>query len=160
KQLARLLGDCFHVLAGGSRAALPRQRTLRGALDWSYHLLTEAEQRLFVRLAVFAGGWTLDAAATICGDPDVQSDVPELLGELVDQSLVVAQDPGGATRYRFLEPVRQYAFELFDASAASDTVLRRHADFFVHLAEAAEHELRGPAQREWLERLEREHDNL
>jgi len=160
KQLALALDDCFRVLTSGSRTALPRQRTLRGTLDWSYRLLTTDEARVFVRLAVFAGGWTLDAAEAICSDASASDDAPQLLSRLVDQSLVVAEDSSGATRYRFLEPVRQYAFELFDSSLDAETIRGRHAMYFMNLAEAAEPELLGPAQLRTLEQLEREHDNV
>jgi predicted ATPase/DNA-binding XRE family transcriptional regulator len=162
EQLARLLGESFRILTGGSRAALPRQQTLRGALDWSFGLLSEPEQRLFARLGVFAGGWSLDAAAAICGDATLEAagGIPELLSELVDQSLVLAQDPGGVMRYSLLEPVRQYALERLDASSDANGLRRLHAAYFVQLAEMAEPRLLGPEQLRWLEHLEREHDNL
>jgi non-specific serine/threonine protein kinase len=162
EQLARLLGESFRILTGGSRAALPRQQTLRGALDWSYQLLSGPEQRLFERLGVFAGGWDLDAATVICSDAalDALQSVPDLLSKLVDQSLVLAQDPGGLTRYRLLEPVRQYALERLEATTDADILRHRHATYFVELAEAGEAQLLGREQLAWLEHLEREHDNM
>jgi non-specific serine/threonine protein kinase len=160
-QLTARLDNCFHLLTAGSRTALPRQQTLRGALDWSCGLLSAMEQRLFQRLSVFAGGWTLEAAEAICAGEEIeQADVLDLLVQLVDKSLGIAEDRDGVLRYRLLEPVRQYALERFDASGEGQAVRRRHAEYFTALAEAAEPELVGPAQAEWLYRLEREHDNL
>ncbi len=160
-QLATRLEDCFSLLTGGSRTALPRQRTLRGALDWSCGLLSDREQRLFQRLSVFAGGWTLEAAEAICaGEVLPRAEVLGLLAELVDQSLVVAEECGGSQRCRLLEPVRQYARERLEAADEGDELGRLHAEYFTRLAEAAEPELLGPAQAEWLDRLEVEHDNL
>jgi predicted ATPase/DNA-binding XRE family transcriptional regulator len=162
EQLAHLLGESFTILTGGNRAALPRQQTLRGALDWSFRLLSEREQRLFERLGVFAGGWNLDAATAICTDAPLEAPdgLPDLLSRLVDQSLVIAQDPGGVTRYRLLEPVRQYALERLEATPDADRLRRRHATYFVRFAEAAEAQLLGREQLGWLEHLEREHDNM
>jgi predicted ATPase len=161
EQLARLLGESFRILSGGSRVALPRQQTLRGTLDWSYQLLSDPERRLFERLGVFAGGSDLDAAVSICNDEaDAPDRTPELLSALVDQSLVVVQDLGGATHYRLLEPVRQYALERLDADPDADALRQRHPTYFVQFAEAGEAQLLGTEQLRWLEYLEREHDNM
>jgi predicted ATPase/DNA-binding XRE family transcriptional regulator/Tfp pilus assembly protein PilF len=144
-----------------SRNVADRQRTMRATLDWSHNLLNEPEQALFRRLAVFAGGFTLEAAEAVgaAGDAAVE-DVLGLLGALVEQSLVTA-DPGGIeTRYGMLEPVRQYALEKLEESSEARVVSRRHTAFFLGLAEQAHPELRGPHQAEWLDRLEREHGNL
>ncbi len=112
EQIAERLQDSLKLLTGGSRTATPRQRTLRGTLDWSYDLLSEAEKKLFGRLSVFAGGWTLEAAEAVgAGHGIGRDDVLDLLNDLVDKSLVQAEAGGDALRYRMLEPVRQYALE-------------------------------------------------
>jgi predicted ATPase/DNA-binding XRE family transcriptional regulator len=143
--------------SGWARDVPERQRTMRATLDWSHDLLTAPEHSLFERLSVFSGGFTLEAVEAMgdAGDPF------ELLGSIVEQSLVVAepQDHGG-TRYGMLEPVRQYAVERLQESGEAEEAHRRHATFFLRLAESAYPELRGPRQVEWLERLERENGNL
>jgi predicted ATPase/DNA-binding XRE family transcriptional regulator len=135
-----------------------RQRTMRATLDWSHELLSEPERRLFRRLAIFAGGFTLEAV----GASEEPEEVLGLLGALVEQSLVVAQPPkaGGEARYGMLELVRQYALEKLEESGDAEEARRRHAAFFLDLAEEAEPELRGSRQVEWLERLEEENGNL
>jgi len=160
-QISIRLSNSLKLLTGGDRTAQPRQRTIRGALDWSHELLTEDEKRLFKRLSVFAGGWTLEAAEAVG-----EGDALDLLTRLVDKSLVVVEVPQGtqgAPRYRLLEPVRQYAREKLEAASIpeeADAVRRRHAECYLKLAERAEPELLGARQTEWLERLEVEHDNL
>jgi predicted ATPase/DNA-binding SARP family transcriptional activator/DNA-binding CsgD family transcriptional regulator len=159
-QISERLADSLNLLTGGERTAMPRQRTLRGTLDWSYDLLSEAEKRLFRRLSAFAGGWTLEAAEAV-GECLEGETVLELLGTLVDKSLVVvvlAED--GSARYALLEPVRQYAREKLEAGGETEVVLRRHAQLFLALAERAEPGLNGAGQEEWLGRLEAEHANL
>ena len=157
EQIATRLDDSLRLLTGGNRTATPRQQTLRGALDWSYELLIEPERELFNRLSVFAGGWTLEAAESVASGEGIE-DVLDLLSRLVDKSLVVAEATGdGGVRYRMLEPVRQYAQERL---GEDDALRDRHAAFFLALAEEAESKLVEPDQVAWLERLEREHDNL
>jgi tetratricopeptide (TPR) repeat protein len=154
--------------AGGARDLPERQRTMRATLRWSYDLLSEEEKRLFRKLGVFAGGFALEAAEAIGVEPGAAGDVGAgdvlgLLGRLVEQSLVVveASAPGDEEpRYRMLEPVRQYAQELLEESEEAEETRLRHAEFFLELAEAAELELRGPNQVEWLGRLEMENGNL
>jgi len=161
QQIADLLDQRFRLLTGGSRTALPRQQTLAAAIDWSYQLLEPNERLLFERLAVFQGGFTLEAAQQVCADADLDAfDVLELIPSLVDKSLVAA-DPGAeAVRYRLLETVRQYARDLLDQHGAADAFRRRHADFFVGLAEAAEPHVRGAEERLWWDRIDAELDNL
>jgi predicted ATPase/DNA-binding CsgD family transcriptional regulator len=161
-QILERLENPLRVLSGTDRTAPERQRTLRGALDWSHELLGEQERRLFGRLSVFAGGWTLEAAEAVgSGDAIEEEDVLDVLSALVDKSLVVAETgPEGASRYRMLEPVRQYAREKLESDGEADTVRLRHASFFLALAKGAESELMGTRQGAWLGRLEREHDNL
>jgi predicted ATPase/DNA-binding SARP family transcriptional activator len=162
-QLAERLEGSIRLLAAGERNQDPRHQTLRRTLDWSYELLSEPEQRLFERLSVFAGGWTLEAAEAVgAGDEIEEEHVLDLLSLLIDKSLVVSElVEEGAPRCRMLEPIKQYAREKLEESREeAETVKRRHATFFLALAEEAELELRGPRQGEWLERLEGEHNNL
>jgi predicted ATPase/class 3 adenylate cyclase len=178
EQLLARLEDRFRLLTGGSRTALRRQQTLQAAVDWSYDLLDEAERRLFARLSVFAGGWTLEAAEAVCADPAdagiEPGDVLDLLTRLVDKSLVVAEArPDGTARYRLLETLRAYGLERLaadefaggrpqerDERPEPQACLVRHAAYFVALAEAAARAVTGPEQLAWLDRLECEHDNL
>jgi len=161
EQIATRLDDSLRLLSAGSRTASPRQRTLRGTLDWSYELLSMPEQSLFCRLSVFAGGWTLQAAEVVGAGDTQHGDVVDLLSRLVDKSLVVAETTGiGGARYRMLEPIRQYAQEKLEESGEAEEVRSQHASFFLALAEEAEPGLRGPEDAEWLERLEAEHDNM
>lgn len=162
-QIALRLNDRLRLLVGGSRTALPRQQTLRGTLDWSYELLGQSERTLFRRLAVFSGGWTAEAAETVCSsdaDHIHRDDVLDLLVQLVDKSLVVADDQGGLMRYRFLETMRQYAWEKLRAAGEEATIRKRHLDWYMGLAEQATPHLRGSQQPLWLDRLDSEYDNL
>ena len=161
EHLAQRLDDRLRLLAGGRRTALPRHQTLRAAIDWSHALLSQSEQVLFRRLAVFAGGWTLEAAEAVCPGAGIDSrDVLDLLCSLVDRSLVSTAQSGTAHRYRQLDTIREYALERLDASGEAHGVGRAHIDYFLSLAELAEVKLRGREQVEWFRRLEAEHDNL
>jgi predicted ATPase/class 3 adenylate cyclase/DNA-binding CsgD family transcriptional regulator len=136
--LAEILDSLHHrfrLLTGGARTALPRQQTLRASVDWSHALLTEPERVLFRRLAVFQGGFDLDAAQAVAGGGDVQRyQVLDQLTLLVDKSLVVADDTGGRTRFRLLETVRQYAAEKLGEAGEADTVRGRHRDHYTAMA--------------------------
>lgn len=161
EQIGPRLDDRFRLLTGGSRTALPRHRTLRAAMDWSYDLLSERERTVLDRLSVFAGGWTLEAAEAVCGGDGVESpDVLDALTSLVNKSLVNVETPGTAARYRLLETVRQYARERLQERGDADTTRGRHRDWYLAIAEAARPRLRGPDEALWLQRLELEHDNL
>jgi predicted ATPase/DNA-binding CsgD family transcriptional regulator len=159
--LARL-EDRFRLLTGGSRTALPRHQTLRAALDWGHQLLNEDERRLFRRLSVFAGPFELAAAEAVGAAPDLPAEaVLGHLSGLVDKSLVVpAAGPGGRTRCRMLETVRQYAAERLVNEGEADETRRRHADHFLAMAEIAAGFERRPGQAEWLARLEFDHEDL
>jgi predicted ATPase len=180
EQLASRLDQRFRLLTGGSRAALPRQQTLAALVSWSYDLLTDQERILFNRLAVFVGGWTLEAAEVVCGDEGVEAgrpsaasaspepltsipsdDVLDLLLRLVDKSLVVAE-PGdeGADRYRLLETLRQYALEHLAASGEGEVIRARHAGHYLQLAEEGARELWGPQLPFWWARLQLELNNV
>ena len=151
----------FRLLTGGSRAALPRQQTLRALIDWSYDLLSEPARCLLQRLSVFAGGWTLEAAERVCaGDGLIEEEVVDLLVSLADKSLAAVDPVDGGSRYRLLETVRQYARDRLQEGGSGETTRARHRDFFVALAEEAEPQLIGAEQTAWLRRLESEHENL
>lgn len=173
-QIVARLSDRFHLLTGGKRTASPRQQTLRAAVDWSYDLLTEAESKVFRRLAIFAGGWTLEDAEEIVGREGLKGDdILDILTRLVDKSLIVAEERPDGMRYRFLETVRQYAREKLLDSKEGESVTIAHRDWFLALAEDAAKALltsgpfvlRSPVRHtadaaHWLDRLEAEHDNL
>ncbi|MFN8498574.1 MAG: tetratricopeptide repeat protein [Anaerolineae bacterium] len=167
EQVAARLDDRFHLLVGGSRTALPRNRTMRATLDWSHDLLAADERVLFRRLSVFARDFTLDAAEAVTpglcpNDPIRHSDVLDLLSHLVDKSLLERRQrvEGAAARYRMLETVREYAREKLLAAGEVETAQRRHLQWFLALAQEAAAGMRGPRQGEWLDRLELEHENL
>lgn len=150
----------IHTLAGGSRDAPPRHRTLRDTMAWSYNLLNEDEKLLFARLAVFRGGRSLEAIMAVCGG-DLAGDVFDSLASLVDKSLVQQKElPGGEPRFTMLEMVHEYAREQLEASGEAATVQRRHADYFVSLAERAEPEMRRKAYDDWCRLFEIELDNI
>jgi len=159
--IAARLDDRFRLLTGGDRTSLPRQRTLRALIDWSHELLTADEAALFRRLAVFAGGFTLEAAEAVgvgVGvDVDV-SDVLDTLTHLLEKSLV-EREPA-QERYRLLETVRQYAHERLDVAGEAAEARTRHLAFYAAFAQRARPELVGPHQSEWLARLDVERDNL
>ena len=157
--IAARLSDRFRLLAGGDQTALPRQQTLRALIDWSHDLLTEQERALLRRLAVFAGGWSLEAADAVgAGGELAQAEVLELLTNLVDKSLV-AMDAEGA-RYRLLETVREYALEKLKASGEFDTVSSRHLDYFANFAESMRALTRKPEPWRYLTCLDLERENL
>ena len=200
EQIQERLEDAFRLLTTGAQTALPRQRTLRALVDWSYDLLDEPERALLRRLSAFAGGWTLEAAEAVCSSgggeratarvapthnflvgaalapvpspsvalhpltsdprPPTPAEVLDVLTGLVDKSLVLAADAGGAMRYRMLETIRQYAQERLIESGERETVQARHRDYFLSWAEAVKLRLSGSAQGMWLSLLEAEHDNF
>ena len=159
ERIAILLDDCFRVLTGGDRLARTRQQTLRASIDWSYDLLPIPERILLRRLAVFSGGWTVEAAEAVGAEGEVEKDaVIDLLSELVEKSLVELDAQG--ERYRLLETVRQYAQELLDASGEGDAVRARHLLFFVALAENSRFGTGGPNPAVWMARFDVERENL
>jgi non-specific serine/threonine protein kinase len=162
EQVAARLDRRFRLLTGGSRTALPRQQTLRATVEWSYSLLSPSEQRLFDRLSVFAGGWTLEAAEAVCADGELaEEDVLDLLLRLVGKSLVQTEEGiDGETRYHLLETLRQYAGERLAESADAAAAQQRHAHYFLAVAEAAEPHLKGRDQVVWMARLDAARDDL
>ncbi|CAN5590046.1 hypothetical protein BH18ACT16_BH18ACT16_10930 [soil metagenome] len=157
--LASRLEESLAALGSGRRDASDRQRTLQGAIAWSYGLLENDEQRLFARLGVFAGGWSLEAAEAVCDPEDLSFDVLDGLSSLVDTSLV-RQVEGNEDRFSMLETIRSYAAEKLQASEEVHDIACAHAEYFRELAEEAEPHLVGEHQKEWLDRLEGELDNL
>lgn len=161
QQIAANLDQRFRLLTGGSRTALPRQQTLAAAIDWSYRLLDEPERRLFERLSVFQGGFTLEAVSQVCTDDDLDEfQIWELLPSLVDKSLVAADVDAEEARYRLLETLRQFARDLLDESGSADEFRRRHATFYRDLALEAGKHIRGPDEAIWWARIDTELDNL
>jgi predicted ATPase/DNA-binding SARP family transcriptional activator/DNA-binding CsgD family transcriptional regulator len=160
EQIARRLDRALGLLTGG-RTELARHRTLRATLDWSFELLSEPERKLFCRLSVFTGGWTLEAAEAVgAGGGIEEGDVVELFLMLVDKSLVVSEAEEGGFRYGMLEPLRQYARERLEESGEDQAIKRTHAQYFLALAEEAEPKLWESGDKAWFGRLEKEHDNM
>jgi predicted ATPase len=160
-ELADRLDQRFRLLASGRRSAVERHQTLRRAIDWSYDLLTGTEQHTLNRAAVFAGDFTLTSAeAVITAPPIGELDVVDLLGRLVDKSLVVADDQGGATRYRLLETIRQYAAERLEAAGEAEAIRDRHAEHYATFAAGVGEGLCGRDEVSWTSRLYEELDNL
>jgi tetratricopeptide (TPR) repeat protein len=158
--IARRLDDRFRLLSGGARSALPRQQTLRATMDWSYSLLDFDEQALLRRLAVFAGGFTLEAVESICGGHDVpHADSLDHLDSLVQKSLVIREE-SDETRYRTLETIRQYAREKLVEYGEEPEVLGWHASYFAAFADEAGPQLVGPEQAAWTRRLQSDLDNI
>ncbi|MEQ1822467.1 MAG: tetratricopeptide repeat protein [Fimbriimonadaceae bacterium] len=161
EQIDARLDQRFRLLTGGSRAALPRQQTLRSLIDWSYDLLQLKERKLLQRLSVFAGGWALDSAEIVCADVELEGwEISEMVLALVDKSLVVAQEHQGVSRLGLLESVREYAKERLTESGSTELYQDRHFQCFAALGREALPHLRGPEQKVWLERLQAEMDNL
>jgi predicted ATPase/DNA-binding XRE family transcriptional regulator len=158
--LQSLLEERLRLLKGGPVDAPARQQTLRATVAWSYQLLTSRQQRLFRHLAVFAGGCTLEAVSGVAEHDDPIA-VLEDIEALVDQSLLeFIEQPGGQSRYRMLETIREYALERLAASGEEPRVRRRYAEHFAAMAERAEAYLHGPDQNEWLRHLTSDHDNF
>ncbi|MGA8574456.1 MAG: adenylate/guanylate cyclase domain-containing protein [Candidatus Cybelea sp.] len=170
RQLAKKLDERFRVLTSGSRTAMPRQQTMRALIDWSYELLSEKEQKLFRRLAIFVGGWALETASAVCADDEVAGDAAEyaieswevldLLSSLVDKSLVHAEQMEEGMRYRLLESMREYARERFAEAGEDAIVARAHAIAFLALGEELFEEFETTRERVWLARAEPELENF
>jgi non-specific serine/threonine protein kinase len=159
--IATRLDDRFRLLTGGPRTALPRQQTLRATLDWSHGLLSPSEQVLLRCLAVFAGGWALEAAEAVCaGEIVAKEEILDLLSALVHKSMVQAEEVDGGPRYRLLETVRQYGQERLAAAGEEAAVQDAHLAYFLALAEQADSGFWGSEEVYWMDRLEAEHDNL
>jgi predicted ATPase/DNA-binding SARP family transcriptional activator len=159
-QLANRLDDRFRLLTSGSRTALPRHKTLRAVVDWSWELLTDAERMVLRRLSVFSGGASLEAAERVCGGDAVeQEQVLELLTSLAEKSLLLTEGDG-APRYRMISTIKEYAGHRLAEAGESDLARQAHLAYFTELTETAEPYLRRAEQLEWLATLEAEHDNI
>ena len=158
RQVARHLDDRFALLTGGRRTALPRHQTLRAALDWSYELLPEAEQRLLRHLAVFADGFTLEAAAAVTSER--VSELAAGISNLISKSLVTLDGSVSGRRWRLLETIRAYALEKLEASGERELIARRHAEYYRDLFARAEAEALARPTREWLAEYAREIENM
>lgn len=155
------LDDRLDLLTGGSRAALPRQRTLRAMIQWSFDLCSAEERRLWSRLSVFFDGCDLEAAEEVCSGEGIERrDVLDLIRGLVDKSILACEERGSRMRYWLRETVRQYGAEQLAASDGLPALRERHRDWFLRLAERAEADWFGPGQLEWFARLRLEHPNL
>lgn len=153
--------DSLRLLSGGTRDAPRRQQSLAATIDWSYHLLTEAEQALFVRLSVFAGGFDLDAAHGVCGaDSDTDDDTLDLLTGLVDKSMVKMRAGVDRTRYFVLETLRAYGRDRLRENGLLDQCVSRHANYYTDLAEAAAAGMHGADEGAWVMRMLPDYDNL
>jgi len=159
-QLASRLDDRFRLLTSGSRTALPRHKTLRAVVDWSWELLTDAERTVLRRLSVFSGGASLEAAERVCASDAVeQEEVLEMLTSLAEKSLLLTEGDS-APRYRMLDTIKEYAAQRLAEAGESDLARQAHLAYFTELTEIAEPHLRRAEQLEWLATLEAEHDNI
>jgi predicted ATPase/DNA-binding SARP family transcriptional activator len=160
EQLANRLDDRFRLLTSGSRTALPRHKTLRAVVDWSWELLTDAERTVLRRLSVFSGGASLEAAERVCaGDAVEQEQVLELLTSLAEKSLLLAEGDS-APRYRMIGTIKEYAAQRLAEAGESGLARHAHLAHFTELTETAEPHLRRAGQLEWLATLEAEHDDI
>ena len=160
-QILARLEHHLDLLSAGARDLPERQQTLRGAIGWSYDLLDDGSRRLVDRLSVFRGGFDLEVADVVCGPAaEIGGDVVERIGELVDQSLVRLDEGAAEPRFAMLETIREYAVEMLAERGESEAIADRHAAAMLALALTAAPELMGATQREWLDRLERDHDNM
>lgn len=149
------------LLTGGARDLPERQQTMRAAISWSYDLLNEPTQALFRRLAVFVGGWTLEAAASVCDASETsESDLLEGLAALTENNLARQGEFQGEPRFSMLELIREFGLERLEASAEAEAVQQRYVEYYLRLAEQGEVGLKGPEQPVWLERLANEQANI
>lgn len=161
EQISERLHDRFSLLKAGHRRGDSRHQSLRAVMDWSYELLAPPERLLFQRLSVFVGGFSLEAVEAVCaGDGIETTQLLELLSLIVDKSLVTVDQGSGAASFSLLETLRQYANEKLRESEQADAVGNKHTNYYLALAERGNAELEGPREGQWLELLEREHDNL
>jgi predicted ATPase/class 3 adenylate cyclase len=159
--LAERLIERFRILTGGDRTALPRHQTLRALVDWSYNLLNERERTVLNRASVFAGGWTIEAASEICSDEKIESwEILDLISSLVDKSLVVAELGGQSERFRMLDSTWRYALEKLGEAGESERINRKHAEYFLKVAQAADDAWQSTPSKDLIEQMEPELDNF
>ena len=155
------LKDRYKILTGGGRVLLERQQTLRALVDWSYDLLSESERTTLSRLGVFAGGFDMAAAEAVCGaDPLDPLDVLDLIGSLVEKSLVMLEERDDGARHRMLETIRDYAVEKLAQSGETAATAATHCEHYFAMAKEANRGMNGADQAEWIRRVETEHDNV
>jgi predicted ATPase len=161
-QIAARLDERFNLLTGGARTVLPRQQTMRASIDWSWNLISEPERTLVRRLTVFAGGWTLEAAESVCSAGGLEpAQVSELTSQLVAKSLVMAtRRAGQARRFHLHETIKQYAYEKLLHAGEEQSIRSRHLHYFLEFSRQADSGMRGPQQMEWYDRLTDERGNL
>ncbi|WP_308170252.1 ATP-binding protein [Acrocarpospora catenulata] len=160
-QILGLLTDRFSLLAGASRTALPRHQTLRAAIGWSHELCEPAERLLWARLSVFAGDFELEAARYVCAGDSLPSErILEVITGLVDKSVLLSYSTVSGQRYKLIDTLRQYGEEWLAKLGETDTLKRRHRDYYLQLAERGEHAWSGPRQVHWFVRMRQEHDNI
>ncbi|OOL31598.1 protein kinase, partial [Rhodococcus rhodochrous] len=160
EQILDRLTDRYTLLTRGSRGAPTRQQTLRWCIDWSFELCTAVEQRVWGRVAVFAGSFDLDAAEQVCGVGLAPGEVLDTLTSLVEKSILVREEAGSVVRFRMLETLRDYGYEKLEQTGEDLVVRRRHRDWYEALARAAEAEWISARQLDWIARLKREQPNL
>jgi non-specific serine/threonine protein kinase len=161
QDIADRLGDCYRLLGKGPRVAPTRQQTLRSCIEWSYNLCSSQEQRLWARLAVFSGTFSLNAAEDTCAGGDLASEnVLDLVAALVDKSILTLDEHGTVVRYRMLDTIREFGRERLHYTAEDASLRRRHRDWYSRLVLQAEAEWIGPRQTEWLTLFAREHPNI
>jgi predicted ATPase/DNA-binding CsgD family transcriptional regulator len=160
QQLLDRMGDALGLLAGGMRTPLPRQRTLRAMIDWSFDLCTPEERMLWARLSVFAASFDMAAACEVCSGDGLSDDVLELVARLVDKSILQREEHSSGPRYRLLDTLRQYGLERLAASGAQATLRRRHRDRYRRLTARVDDEWYGPRQLEWFTRMRLEHADV
>ena len=161
KQLSQRLDERFRLLTGGDRTALPRQQTMRAAIDWSYELLSDDERTIFRRLSIFQGGWSLEAASDVCSD-DVLDEfkVFDILSSLVNKSLVVVEFDAETQRYRLLESLRQYGIERLRKQGDFDAMASRHAQYFAGYSQQVAEKWQAVPEIAWIAFIEAELDNM
>ena len=161
EEIYEKLSNRFALLTGGNRTALPRQKTLRAMIDWSYDLLSKEEKLLFERLTVFSDGWTLEAAEEICSDEKLESyEILDLLSNLVDKSIVIVKESGEENRFNMLKTLRQYGSEKLNISEDKYIIQKKHFDVYSRFMNNAEQNLGGADQKEWVSKYDSEIDNI
>ena len=159
--LGERLSERFRILTGGDRTALPRHQTLRALIDWSYNLLNDRERTVLNRASVFAGGWTIEAASEICADDTIESwEVLDIISSLVDKSLVVAELGGTSERFRMLDSTWRYALEKLGEAGESERINRKHAEYFLRIAQEADDAWESTPSKDLIAQLEPELDNF
>jgi predicted ATPase/DNA-binding NarL/FixJ family response regulator len=159
-QILQRLTDSFALLTTGSRGAPARQQTLQWCIDWSYELCSPDERELWGRLAVFCGSFELDAVEGICTDPDGEDQIVNLVGSLIDKSILIREEVGEAVRYRMLDTLRDYGLERLLGTSDFAALARRHRDWYEHLVVQSESDWIGARQVTWLVRLDAEQPNI